>query len=572
MPGSANRGVVVSNGEKASHQLFGAPSRILCCEELHKESLMCPCEASYGQHFGCSVCKSSGGDSLPSSVQSGSGSVGVGTQSGFLSQCRTSIRPSEYRGGLAVSALPRLQQLEVMSRGISRSDADPRTLCQGSFRGPTECTAASVFQLEAGPHGARLGCASTGLVEREELCFSSLLLDNAISSEVESIRGRVGVSVPRVAHTGVVPQLAGSVCVSSSPSTHEPESLVRSSRADTSPDCEPDSLPRSMACIKQSLQAEGICADASGLILGAWRPGTNAVYNSAWKKWHSWCLARESDSFRPALADITSFLSDCFNEGLEYRTLNTYRSALSGVLPPMDGFPVGQHPLVVRLLKGVQNLRPALPRYQHSWNVDIVLNYLRTLPGNKELSLKLLTQKLAVLLALTAPKRSSELQLLDLRFMRILPEGVEFKLPGLTKTSREVTSVFFAKYVDCDDLCVLRCLQCYIGRTSSFRPVLSPDTYSPLLVSYHKPHRPVKSCSISRWIKSVLQSAGIDTSIFKGHSTRSASTSKARSRGVPLEEVVKMADWSGTSTFKRFYYRPTFDQAYAKAVLSLPTE
>ncbi len=52
---------MVSNGEKASHQLFGAPSRILCCEELRKESLMCPCEASHGQHFGCSVCKSSGG-------------------------------------------------------------------------------------------------------------------------------------------------------------------------------------------------------------------------------------------------------------------------------------------------------------------------------------------------------------------------------------------------------------------------------------------------------------------------------------------------------------------------------
>ncbi len=137
-----------------------------------------------------------------------------------------------------------------------------------------------------------------------------------------------------MAHTGVVPQLAGSVCVSSSPSTHEP---VRSSRADTSPDCEPDSLPRRVACIKQFLRAEGICAGASGLILGAWRPGTNAVYNSTWKKWHSWCFARESDSFRPALTDITSFLSDCFNEGLEYRTLNTYRSVLSGVLLPMDG-------------------------------------------------------------------------------------------------------------------------------------------------------------------------------------------------------------------------------------------
>ncbi len=121
-----------------------------------------------------------------------------------------------------------------------------------------------------------------------------------------------------------------------------------------------------------------------------------------------------------------------------------------------------------------------------------------------------------------------------------------------------MTSVFFAKYVDCEDLCILRCLQCYIGRTSPSRPVLHPDIPSPLLVSYHGPHHPVKSCSISRWIKSVLESAGIDTSIFKGHSTRSASTSKARSRGVPLEEVAKMADWSGTSTFKRFYYRQHF--------------
>ena len=70
-----------------------------------------------------------------------------------------------------------------------------------------------------------------------------------------------------------------------------------------------------------------------------------------------------------------------------------------------------------------------------------MLDYLRSLPSNKDLSLKILTHKLAALLALTSPKRSSDLNLLDLRFMRILPEGVEFKLPGLTKTSSEVLSV-----------------------------------------------------------------------------------------------------------------------------------
>ena len=204
------------------------------------------------------------------------------------------------------------------------------------------------------------------------------------------------------------------------------QSLARPSGAGVSPDCEPIVVPRHVACIKQSLQSEGICADTSKLILVAWRPGTNAVYNSAWEKWHSWCLSWGSDSFCPTLADITSFLSDCFNQGLLYRTLNTYRSALSGVLLPIDGFPVGQHPLVVRLLKGVQNLQPALPRYQYSWDVDKVLNYLRSLRKNEDLPLKSLTQKLAVLLALTAPKCALEPRLLDLPFMRILPEGAEF--------------------------------------------------------------------------------------------------------------------------------------------------
>ena len=344
---------MVSDGEKASHQLLGTPSRSLRCQEFHKKSLMCPCEASHGQHFGCDVCKSPRGDSLPSSVQSSSGSVGMGTQAGFLFQRRTPIRPPEYRSGLAISELPRFKQLEIMPRGISGSDVDPQTLYQGSLCEPTECTVASVFQLEARPGSTCHRRSSTGLVEGEELCLSSLLPDNAISSEVEGTRGRVSASNTCVAHTSVVPQLAGSFSVSSSPFTYEPESFARFSRGDASSDCKPGSRPRRVAYIKQSLQSAGICSDTSKLILAAWRPGTNAIYNSAWEKWHRWCVTRESDSFRPALADITSFLSDCFNEGLEYRTLNTYCSALSGVLPPIDGFPVGQHPLVVRLLKGV---------------------------------------------------------------------------------------------------------------------------------------------------------------------------------------------------------------------------
>ena len=92
-------------------------------------------------------------------------------------------------------------------------------------------------------------------------------------------------------------------------------------------------------------------------------------------------------------------------------------------------------------------------------------------------------------------------------------------------------------------------------------------TNQQLLISYHRPHKPVQSCTIARWIKSLLGSAGIDTSIFKGHSTRSASTSKARAGGISLEDVLKMADWTGPSSFLRFYYRPSFTDDFARAVM-----
>ena len=62
--------------------------------------------------------------------------------------------------------------------------------------------------------------------------------------------------------------------------------------------------------------------------------------------------------------------------------------------------------------------------------------------------------------------------------------------------------------------------------------------------------------------------AGIDTSIFKGHSFRGASTSKAVTRGVSLEDVLKTADWKNAGTFAKFYNRSSPVSMFASAVLS----
>ena len=61
----------------------------------------------------------------------------------------------------------------------------------------------------------------------------------------------------------------------------------------------------------------------------------------------------------------------------------------------------------------------------------------------------------------------------------------------------------------------------------------------------------------------------VDTKIFKAYSTRSASTFKAKNRGVSIADIQSMADWSwSSSTSTRFYYKPVFESNYANTVLS----
>jgi hypothetical protein len=53
---------------------------------------------------------------------------------------------------------------------------------------------------------------------------------------------------------------------------------------------------------------------------------------------------------------------------------------LSTVLPTVDNFPVGQHPHIIRLIKGVFNSRPPVNKLLPEWDLHVVLNMLENSP------------------------------------------------------------------------------------------------------------------------------------------------------------------------------------------------
>ena len=60
---------------------------------------------------------------------------------------------------------------------------------------------------------------------------------------------------------------------------------------------------------------------------------------------------------------MLNYLSYLFDSGFQYRTIDCHRSAISAYHDYVDNEPVGQHPHVCALLKGVFNHRPPQPRY-----------------------------------------------------------------------------------------------------------------------------------------------------------------------------------------------------------------
>ena len=155
----------------------------------------------------------------------------------------------------------------------------------------------------------------------------------------------------------------------------------------------------------------------------------------------------------------------------------------------VDGSAVGSHPLVVRFMKGVYNMKPPVSRYKAIWDVNVVLNYLQGLSPLTSLNLKDLSLKLVMLLAITTAQRLQTLQLLNIGLMKIENTNIVFSFDSPLKQStprQGIKPLVVKKYLPDTRLCVFTVLKEYLKRTETLR-----DNEQQLLSSYQRPFRKV---------------------------------------------------------------------------------
>lgn len=252
---------------------------------------------------------------------------------------------------------------------------------------------------------------------------------------------------------------------------------------------------------------------------------------------------------QPTLRNIIEFLVHLHTQGYSHDQICSARSAVGVISDIQD---IGKHPDIKRLMKGMFEKTPQLPKYSTVWDVRLLFNFFRNIPHQRVLPLELLSKKLAIMIGILAGgQRSQTIHTIKVSDMVVNREKLMIPIYDPIKQTRKghhMKPLEFKVFSE-EKLCVVDNLITYLKRTAQHRKD------EKLFISYQKPFNSVSKDTITRWINDIMHKAGIDIKKYFTHSCRAAASSFAASRKVPIKKIVDACGWSNEKTFTMHYHK-----------------
>lgn len=245
-----------------------------------------------------------------------------------------------------------------------------------------------------------------------------------------------------------------------------------------------------------------------------------------------------------------SFLTVLYEQKLSYSSINGARSAIEAL--NWEGHSEKYTRILKKFMKGIFNARPALPRYNTTWDPELVLKLFTGMEDNINLSLKELTLKTATLLTLLSGRRGQTIISLHIDNITFSDTEMRISLGDLLKTSRrdfQEPEIVLKEYPN-KKICIVDTVQAYIRRTNQIR-----ENEKQLFISHSWPFGKITRDTLGRYIREVLKMAGVNMR-FKPHSLRSAAVSKAAGKNVSIATIMAGIGWKQESTFATYYNKP----------------
>ena len=548
--------------ERMAHQLFRDESSLPHSQTFSRSTEKQMYFDQERQHKCGSIYQSPRGDKVTQPLLFDMGTMANGNSKQCSIDSRTHYRQEEYFSG--PTEQDQNPSIRVVSKQIS-SQADFLSLGGSSDRSFCilgQQTNRDFLHMDSTSSGTSFGCIDNFMGEHIRVCVSPNLSHSEDFAVYEAIPLSDYINSTAVAQETLVSRHSG-VTDSASNQTSKSGGFVESTE---NPDLSPKSSNVESDCLAsldRNFQTEGFSKSARNLLTASWRKGTQRDYSKKFDKFNSWCTEKQINPYSATLNQVADFLAFLFESGLQYRTISGYRSMLSAVLPPVQNCPVGQHPHISRLIKGVFHSRPPKTKLLPEWDLEIVLKALENKPFEplNEASLKFVTLKTVFLTAITTFRRCSDLQSLriDHESMKIQEKGITFIRHGLSKQDRQShfgIKIHVPHFPERELLDPKRAINIYLDKTKNSRQKLEPSDKVKLFLAINEPHKPVATVTISNWIVQAIKTAYSDESLkVTAHSTRAIAPSWALYKGASTKSILDAADWSSESTFVKFYLR-----------------
>ena len=329
-----------------------------------------------------------------------------------------------------------------------------------------------------------------------------------------------------------------------------------------------------MAAVRGNLLSLGASNRVVELVGLAHRPGTQSVYSSHWERWLAWCQDQGVDPIQPSRVDLANFLGSLSLQGKATATIRVYRAAVCTTLRQLGGPSFQEDPLVRDTLRGSALLEARSPRRIPSWDLNLVLSYLKgpVFGPLNSLDLKQLTLKTAFLLTLASGRRVGEVNHLSglpkdvgldpqgAYVLHFLPDFLaKNQSPGAPSPSLTIPPLVDPSVDSMPDvsLCPVRTLKRYRHLTKPIRA-----NRRKLLLSFNPTYRKdITVASVSRWIREVIRGAyaAVESEGLaqnpRAHEVRAWAASLAFSNSFSLLDVLQAAYWKSSSPFIRCYLR-----------------
>lgn len=288
-------------------------------------------------------------------------------------------------------------------------------------------------------------------------------------------------------------------------------------------------------------------------------------YDPHAKKWAKYCVENKVNVKKPNEIQVLTFLQTIVERNLSYSSVNTARSALNSFATLPDGTKFRNNDNISLFMLGAFNKNPPQARCSATWDPDVVLNGFRKGQAPEDLPSELLVKRLAFLILILSGQRPQLLQSLTLDNVTIDSSQVVFKV-GVThfkqgRPGYKAPLIVLKRFPD-ERVCVVTHLEVYLKRTRSLRGEIDK-----LFITSRKPFRAATRDTTSRWVKDILRASGINTELFGAGSTRAAAASKIKQQGANIEDIIKLAGWSRSSTFAKFYAKTVCEENVADLLL-----